>query len=239
MNPAVAPREHNASKDDHSLSDRDRVLARYRQLREINVRHHRELLKFISDDALLKQARRLGLARGKTLILEDIDEMSYVYDLAIYTASAGRSRAVDRYARSAQLTTDSDERLVLEAMCAARFSILVIEGHHETAGLIATDLFRGAKTWLVDLGLESSMPDGGMIATRLLAAGRFSMTTGVNVPFDVGLFADIQAELPRRLGDGKLSDLIDDWRFAETIYRIALASGIMDRIAYQDLPDGA
>src|SRR5262249_13632025 len=30
--------------------------------------------------------------------------------------------------------------------------------------------------------------------------------------------------------------LIDDRRFAETIYRLALADGIMDRVTYQDPP---
>jgi len=236
---AVALRQHNAIENDNSPSSRDEVLARYRRLREINKRHHHEILKFISGDALLHQARRLGLARGKKLILEDMDEMHYVCDLAIHTASVGRSRAIDRYARSAQLAAGSDEALVLEAMRAARFSILVVERRHETAGLVATDVFRRAEVWLVDIGLETSVPEGAMIATRLFTPERFSMTAGVNVPFDLDLIEDICAELPRRLGNSKLTDLIDDRHFAETIYRIALADGVMDRIAYQDLPDDA
>ena len=44
---------------------------------------------------MLQQARRLGLAQGRTLILDDMEEMSYVFDLAIYTAPPRRSRAVD------------------------------------------------------------------------------------------------------------------------------------------------
>src|SRR5271154_1743660 len=234
---AIASREHNALENDTAPSSRDEVIARYRQLREISTRHHHEILKVISGDALLHQARRLGLARGKTLILDDMEEMNYVCDLAIYTASTGRSRAIDRYARSARLAARSDEALVLEAMRAARFSILLIERRHEIAGLVATDLFRRTEVWLVDIGLESSMPDGGMIATRLFTPERFAMTAGVNVPFDLGLLEDLYAELPRRLGDSKLTALIDDRYFAEAIYRIALAGGIMDRITYQDLPD--
>jgi len=236
---AVALREHNALANDNPPLSRDTVLARYRQLRDISVRHHHEILKLISGEALLRQARRLGLARGKTLILDDMEEMNYVCDLAIRTASAGRSRAIDRFAVSARLAAGSDEALVLEAMRAAHFSILVIERRHETAGLIATDVFRRAKVWLVDIGLESSMPDGGMMATRLFAPERFAMTAGVNVPFDLDIIEDIYAELPRRLGESEVATLIDDWRFAEAIYRVALAGGIMDRIIYQDLPGGA
>jgi hypothetical protein len=37
----------------------------------------------------------------------------------------------------------------------------------------------------------------------------------------------------------RLTDLIDDRRFAETIYRVALADGIMDCVTYQDPPEGA
>jgi hypothetical protein len=91
---AAALREHDTLLCDPLLghdapASHDEVLARYRRLRAINQRHHHEILKLISRDALLHQARRLGLARGKTLILDDMDEMHYVYDLAIHTAFAG------------------------------------------------------------------------------------------------------------------------------------------------------
>src|SRR5512139_2529240 len=68
-----------------------------------------------------------------------------------------------------------------------------------------------------------------MMATRLYTPEQFSMTAGVNVPFDLALTEDLYDALPRRLGETRLTDLIDDRRFAETIYRVALADGIMDR----------
>ena len=128
---------------------------------------------------------------------------------------------------------------MLDAMRTARFSILVIQRRHEVAGLIATDLSRHAEVWLVDLGLESSMPEGAMMATRLFTPEGFSMTAGVNVPFDLETIEDLSAELPRRLGERNADALINDRRFAETVYRVALAGGIMDRVTYQDLPDNA
>jgi hypothetical protein len=182
------------------------------------------------------QARRLGLARGKTLILDDMNELNFVNDLVVHTAPAARSRAIDRYARSAQLAPGSDEVLVLEAMRVARFAILVIERRHEAAGLVATDLFRREQVWLVDIGLEASMAKDAIIATRLYAPERFSMTGGVSVPVDLGVIQGLYAELPRSLGRHDLTTLVDDRRFAETIYRVALADGIMDRVAFQELP---
>jgi hypothetical protein len=223
---AVVPREDNAFANDNPPPARNAVLARYRQLREISKRHHHDILKLISGDAMLQQARRLGLAQGRTLILDDMEEMSYVFDLAIYTAPPRRSRAIDRYARSAQLTPGSDEALILGR-------------RHDAAGVIATDLFRRTDVWLVDIGLEASLEEGAMMATRLYTPEQFSMTAGVNVPFDLALIEDLYDALPRRLGETRLTDLIDDRRFAETIYRVALADGIMDRVTYQDPPEDA
>src|SRR3954453_3798719 len=125
--------EQSAIGVDDPPSSREEVFARYRQFREISKRHHHDILACISTDALLNQARRLGLARGKTLILDDMEEMNYVYDLAIHTASPQRSRAIDRFAASARFDPGSDEALVLEAMRAARFSVLLVHGRHETA----------------------------------------------------------------------------------------------------------
>src|SRR4029450_7908218 len=66
---AVVPREDNAFANDNPPPARSPVLARYRQLREISKSRHHDILKSISGDAMLQQARRLGLAQGRTLIL--------------------------------------------------------------------------------------------------------------------------------------------------------------------------
>jgi len=221
-------------------TSRDGVLARYRRLREISRQINDELVKSLSKDAILREARKLGLAQGKTILLDDMEEMNYVFDLAIHTAAPPRSRAIDRYARSAKFAAESDEALMLNAMQASRFSVLLIDGRHEVAGLIASDLLRGAeKIWLVDVGLESSMPEGTVLATRLYTPGPFAMTAGVNVPCDLTLFEDVLYELPRRLSDGPLEALSRDRRFAEAVYRIALADGVTQRVEYRDVPDGA
>ena len=57
---AIALRKHSTLVNDNAPPSRDQVLARYRTLREISKRHHHEILKLISGDALLRQARRLA-----------------------------------------------------------------------------------------------------------------------------------------------------------------------------------
>ena len=100
------------------------MLARYRHLREISKQHHANAMDFLSGDAVLSHARRLGLAHGKDLILESTNLLTLAFDLAIHTAPEGRSRAIDRYARSTRYAAGSDEALALEALCDARFAIL-------------------------------------------------------------------------------------------------------------------
>ena len=217
---------------------RTEVLTRYRHLREISKQHHSAALDFLSSDAIISQARRLGLAQGKTLVLDSMNDLILAFDLTIHTAPKDRSRAIDRYARAVRLAPGSDEGLVLEAMRRARFSIIGILRRHDIAGLIVEDLFRGGEFWLVDEGLESSLPDGAALATRLYTPDGFAMTAGVLVPFDIELIEDAIADTPQLLRNRR-EELIDDRRFAEAIYRVALASGLMEQVAYQDTVSGA
>lgn len=215
---------------------RDEVLARYCQLREISKQHHHAILKRISRDAMLRHARSLGVAAGRTIVVDQMDDIYLAYDLSIYTAPANRSRAVDRYARSVQFAPGSDEALMLEAMCNARFSVLKVQRRHPVAGLIVTDLFRGIDLWLIDEGLEICMRAGRMFATRYFAPDRFAMTAGVLVPFAKHMLADVVDSAPHLLRKSP-EEAVGDRRFAEAVYRIALADGVMKGVAYQDLAD--
>ena len=104
----------------------------------------------------MSQARRLGLAQGKTLVVDSMDDLNLAFDLVIHTASKDRSRAIDRYARAAKLAPEFRRVIVLEAMRRARFSIISFVRRHPVAGLIVKDVFRDDDVWLVDEGLETS-----------------------------------------------------------------------------------
>jgi len=219
------------------VPSRGEVLTRYRHLREISKRHHSAALKLLSRDAILHHARRLGLTDGKILILDSMDELTLAFDLAIHTAPAGRSRAIDRYARSTRFASGSDEVLVLEAMCNARFAIVVVRRQHPSAGLIVTDLFLKIDLWLMDEGLEVSLPVGTVFATRYFAPDRFVVTAGVGMPVDLDLLTSAIELVPVLLRKPR-AETIDDRRFAEAIYRAAIAEGIMENMTYQD-PTGS
>ena len=75
--------QSNAVMRSASSSSRDELLIRYRRFREIVKKHHSAVLKYIDTDTILSQARRLGLAEGKTLLLDSVDDLNLVFDLSI------------------------------------------------------------------------------------------------------------------------------------------------------------
>jgi hypothetical protein len=208
---------------------RTEILTRYRRLRQISKEHHHAVLGIIAPDVLLDWAKRLGLTEGKKVVLESEHEMTLAEDLATYLPRPGRSHPLDRYARAAQFSPDSDEALVLEAMRHARFSVWRVERGHETAGLILQDIMRGEETWLVDETMEKTPPLGVEIAGRLLRPEGFAMTARIVVPVNLDLLKEVFDRTPAvRRADRDL--LAEDPRFAIGIYRAAVATGAMDSV---------
>jgi hypothetical protein len=216
-----------------SDSDREAVLAQYRRYRALSRAHNSRILKQIPGGAFLKQARRIGLARGKTVEAEEMDELFLVLDLAIHTAPPDRMRPIDRYARTVDAEADSDDERVLEAMRQSRFAILGIERRHEIAGLIVRDVSSLAELWLMDEHLESSAGKG-LFATRLFSFDDFHITAGIIVPVNEALLRDALLEVPF-LANRPWPDMTADRRFAEALYRVALESGVMDNVRYADV----
>jgi hypothetical protein len=209
---------------------RDQILQRYRHLRLISIGHHSGALKFLSRQAVLEHAKRLGLATGGMLVAESEAEMTLVFDLALYTTKERRSRALDRYARATPLPPGSDAARVLEAMRHARFSVWRIDRRHETAGLIITDVLRETEVWLADEQLEASAPEGLCFAGRICQPDDFSMSCGVVVPVYRELLEEVTLDmLAWRRGDPER--VAEDPRFALAIYRAAIESGILNNVA--------
>src|SRR3954453_6987717 len=211
--------------------DREGILTRYRRLREISTRLHSEALRFVPRSVLLEQARRLGLTAGKMLGADSMDELTLAFDLCLYTAAPGRSRGIDRYARSAGVAPGSDEERMLQAMGQARFSVFRVERPHETAVLLVRDLMREEGLWLVDEKLERTAPMGLMLAMRVSRPETFAMTCGVMVPTNAVLIDEVLEEVQGRVR-GEPAAIANDRRFATAIYRIAGMSGIMDQIGF-------
>jgi len=215
---------------------RAEIIDRYRKFCTISKRHNSGAFKCLSSEAFMEQARRLGIARGRTLILNTEDELALVSDLALYARQGGRKRPLDRYASSQRLPSDSDEARVLGAMLAARFVLIRVEKRHPEAGLIVRDLMREKEFWLVDEGMESTVPVGFRMATRVYSPEDFHMATGVFVPLPGVVLMGALARRPL-LARMDLDEAAEDRRFAEAIYREAVQARVTERVRFQDPPE--
>jgi len=217
---------------------RAEALARYRRWREIGKRHHHGAIKFLSGDAIVESARRLGLVQGEQIVLDSEDELTLVSDVAIHTAPPGRSRVIDRYANAVRPAIGSEEASVLAAMQNARFGILVSPRKHPAAGLILTDFIRKTEVWLMDEGLEASLPEGAALATRYFTTEPFVMTAGVALPMSLRSALAVFAAAPQ-LGRKAPIEAIQDRRFAEAVYRAAIEDGTLENLRFRDPGDEA
>jgi len=214
---------------------RKQAIARYRHLRAVSKQHFGAALGFIAKPVMMEYARKLGVVHDNTIMLDDVGDFAYVYDLALYTAKEGRSRAIDRYARSIHPAPGSDEEITLRAAQAARFAVWLVEGRHDTAGLNIFDVAREQTVRLMDEGFEATLPTGVLFASRLQPVDDFVMTTGAAVPLDGSMFKDCLSGLPWSITSRVA--MIEDYRFAIAVFRAYLSGESGARIKHRDTSD--
>jgi hypothetical protein len=212
---------------------RSEKLNRYRHLRAISARQHDAAVKFVGRGTLLDYGRRIGIVHDSTFVCDSIDEMTLAFDLAIHTSRQGRSRAIDRYARTVRATPGSDEAIMLKAAQDARFALWRVEGLHATAGLTLLDIANDITLWLMDEGLEASAPIGSVYAGRLMAVDDFVMTCGATVPVDEDLIIAVWDDAPRWRGRSRAA-AVQDPRFAIAMFRASISTGMADKMQFLD-----
>ena len=212
---------------------RDDIVARYRRLRAISKRQQTAAMDRVAPDTMLDFGRRLGIVQGRTFICDSPSEMDLLFDLCVYAGKPGRSRAIDRYARSVEGTLHGDEAMMLRAAQSASFRVWHVEQRHELAGLWVIDLITGDRLWLIDEGLTATSPIGEAYAGRLKTVDDFVMTCGAMVPLSMTVMAAAIGNLlnvpaHRRMG------VLDDPRIAIQFYRAAINTGTMETMEFRD-----
>ncbi|MFZ1414154.1 MAG: hypothetical protein WAS73_06190 [Defluviicoccus sp.] len=144
-------------------------------------------------------------------------------DLALYTPDADGISPIARYAEPCIGDASEDERLVLEAMGQARFSVFEITGRHSQAGMMAKDLGTGEEIWVMDLGLERTAPRFLKVAMRLIQPLDFWMSTGVAVLMDdPRIWRVLERDHSIRLTKDKLV-VPDRHLLAEIIFKVVIS----------------
>ena len=215
----------------HALS-RAAILSHYRRYRDIRTDIQTTVLENIPHSRFLECARRIGLSDGKLLFTNNQVELTLAFDLALYTANPGRTRAIDRCARKRLETSGPDETLVLKGLQASRFSIFRVIRRCDPAGVLLEDLMRGGVISLLDEGLEQSARFDDVFAMRIAPIEEFVMTCGAIVPISFEIFE----EMTKFFSEGtsaELAALADHRRFAAALYELAIELGLMDLVTYR------
>jgi hypothetical protein len=214
--------------------DRDQILARYRQLRGISTAQHSAALAMVPQSALLRHAKRIGVARGHVLMFESEAEVPLLMDLAVYGHGTGGTSAIERYASKLPADASDDEITMVHAKLNARFSVWRVQRRHEIVGLWLTNLLHRSapEEWLVDEAMEASCPDGLVFAARLAKPDAFSISCGVVAPVTPETVYELIDSRGRCLWQD-IADIEENSRFAAALYRAAIRSGVMERVEFR------
>lgn len=168
---------------------------------------------------LEEQAKKLGLPVGEELAQLDEGELAYAFDLAIYTAPPGRSRAIDRVARQhASLKTEAV--LVLNGLTHSWLSVFRVVGPHPEMGLVLEDMLLGGEVWVMDEVLEELGQPETVFAARVARVWGFAITCGVVARLDEMMLAGFRGVIAE--GGIDPATLTEDPRFARAMWQRAL-----------------
>ena len=121
--------------------EREDILLRYRQFRDISNQMKDDAEERPAETAVLRLAKRIGMARGHTLFCDSDNEYEVLTDLALFMPSAnGGPSAARRYARSVAPPPGSQQAAMLQAMLRSRLSVWTPDRRHDVAGLVFIDM---------------------------------------------------------------------------------------------------
>lgn len=222
---------------DRSMEER---LARYRQLRAVQMDLHSTLMEQLPQNALRECGKTLGVFKDDILVLGSESEMAVLMDYSIYDYRWDGLNVIERYINQTHLEVGSDQRILLDAMLEARYSLFVVDEIEKGAGVQTRDLFRGDGGFIMDIGMSETGVKNLVFASRVITPrdSGFSMTTGAMLPADRSIMAKIISEIPGRFGETR-TDIarLSSHKLAEfsaSIIRIFLEGNASSGIAFRD-----
>ena len=141
-------------------------------------------------------ARGLGLLEGGEVVVEGDEELTVLFDHAIFDYRTQGATAVERSVAGRREGADEEAGRVLDALARCRYALLEVRSVAPGAGVWVRDMLSGEDLLLMDPGLGQSSHVGLMLASHVLVFEEFAMTTGAVWPVSPGAWEMIQATLP-------------------------------------------
>jgi len=220
---------------------------RYLRLRQVSSRLNNTMVERFSKADIEQGAKELGMLRDGNMVLNSMDESAVLFDYCIHNLYRDGKNAVKRYVEETAPAEGSEERLVLEAMCRAWYSIFGLNKVVPGLGVEAEDILRRTTHLIADIGLSRTGGAGGMMATRVIPFDGFVITGGAGLPLQGGdrereafLGAVRQACFEQNIVSFTGLNRDQEKGFTRAIIRAARAGGAASFIRYEDpKPAGA
>jgi len=223
------------------MAEHNELVHRYKQFRQITLKLHSALPKYLSKRAFDKCGKKLGIMRNDTLIFDDEQDMAVFIDYCIYDYRENGVNAVSRYLADSKAETDSDEYRVLKAMSESFYTLVQVEDVLPGVGVGAIDLLGEKKFLLIDMGFSATAEQEVIIATRILPFEDFVMTSGAALPVGQEALSEIFDFAVEHYGskDGKYINVDIDEKADLTamIIRSCLRKPANAHIFYEDVPE--
>ena len=212
----------------------------YKRLRACQIEFNRKISRSIKKDELDKNGEALGIGHKGVLVFDSEDIVSIFADYNLYKLDSIGRNAVHKWIEKNPLPNNSEEKIVLEAMSIARYSIFKLDSLVPGNGVRMTDVLRGDSGFIMDVGLSHTGIEGMLMAGRILAVDlAFSMTTGGMLPFDKRSLNSLEKIIYSsfRSFNGKSLSISDEEMqvFETAVIKTLIANGVADRIRTEDV----
>lgn len=218
------------------MSSHAELVGRYKALRAKARPISDAVVKSLPKGVIEEVATRLGILEGKEVLLETEGEIAVLVDMAIFDIRRDGQTAVQRFLREKPPAEGSDERLILEAMQSARYSIYLLERAQPGVGVLFRDMLRDTHEFVWDIGFSRTARRGAMMAARLISPGEITMTTGAALPVSPevarGLLPKLAPYIDPATGLVDFSDPLKASEIAITIIADCVHAGASASIRY-------
>ncbi len=161
------------------------ILDRYRAARALGRDLQVRLIKDLPKPALPECAKKLGLVKSGTLIINQDDEIAIAYDYCLHHFRRVGKNAIEK---SLETSSEAQETAWLEALTRARFSVFMVESIAAHRGARLLDLIQGESLDLIDLGLASTGQPGLILVGRIVNFDHLHLTSGTLIPIPPAIF---------------------------------------------------
>ena len=164
-------------------------LEQYNQLRHVGQQLSKEIPEIYGlTESLPKIIRVLGIAQGRTIILEDEEELNFVMDFYLYEFLSNGLTMLERY-RADRPDLEPIEISFLDAAKASYTSIFKVTNvNPKESSVTVIDLLNSSDQPLliININLSKTIELDHLIFSRLLPNENFNMFAGMYAVFDKG-----------------------------------------------------